>query len=74
MKKKDNLLEILKKENDYHLTSFLSPNDLLSLALLNKKYYTFLAGILESQRLDSHQTVKQTKAKSQKSKTTKQKQ
>ncbi len=54
--------------------TFLQANDLLSLALLSKKYYTLLVPTLEGLRLDAQQTAKQTRPKTQKSKPNKTKQ
>lgn len=41
-KKKDNLFDVIKKDNEYHLTTFLEENDLFNLSLLSKKYYAQL--------------------------------
>jgi hypothetical protein len=71
MKKRDNLFELIKKDKEYNLMTFLDPQDLLELSLLSKKYYAQLVSTLEVKRLDKEQLTKQTKSKPQKSKPTK---
>jgi hypothetical protein len=68
MKKRDPLLEVLKKEKEMGVLLFLQPKDLLALALLSKKYYALLVPTLEGQRLDAQQSAKQSRPKAQKPK------
>lgn len=66
MKKRDSLLEVIRKEKEFGVLAFLQPQDLLALALLSKKYYAQLVAALEGQRLDAQQTAKQPRSKPQK--------
>jgi hypothetical protein len=74
MKKKDQLLEIVKKNETYNLLSYLVPQDILNLSLVGKRYYSSLLGTLSSLRIDSEITTKQNKSRPAKSKNLKNKQ
>lgn len=52
MKKKDQLLDILKKNETYNLLAYLHPQDLLNLSLASKRYYSCMLSTLNSIRLD----------------------
>lgn len=69
--KKTTLFEVIKKEKEYNLTTYLQPVDILNLSLLSKKYYSQLVPILEINRLDNQQNTKQIKTKAQKTKNNK---
>lgn len=71
--KKNTLFEIIKKEKQFKITTFLNSADILNLSLLSKKFYSQLAAILELNRLDNQQNMKQLKNKNPKSKNNKQK-
>ena len=62
-KKKDQLLEIIKKDEQCHLTRFLEADELLSLALSNKRYYLTLMPILSAYQLDEQATNTRIKTK-----------
>lgn len=72
--KKTTLFEIVKKEKEFHLTTYLQSTDILNLSLLSKKFYSQLVPILETNRLDNQQNTKQIKTKAQKTKNIKVKQ
>ena len=73
MKKKDQLLEIVKKNETYNLLSYLGPQAILNLGLVSKRYYSSLLGTLSSMRIDSEISIKQSKSKPTKSKNIKSK-
>ena len=52
MKKKDKLLDILKKDEEFHLMDFLDIADIHELSLINKKYYMQMLPILQVRKLD----------------------
>ena len=62
-KKKDQLLEIIKKDEECHMTRFLEAGDLLSLALSSKRYYLSLMPILTAYQLDDQTTNTRIKTK-----------
>jgi hypothetical protein len=61
LKKKDQLLEILKKEDKYHLTQYLDIIDIATLSTVSKRYYVQLVPMVHAFKLD--QEVEQTSNK-----------
>jgi hypothetical protein len=52
IKRKDQLLEVLKKEEQLHLTDFLTLQDLAILSISSKKYCLLLTPLLSALRED----------------------
>lgn len=52
LKKRDRLLEVLKNDERYHLTHFLTSSDIAMLSLTAKRYYMQLVPVLNSMKLD----------------------
>lgn len=69
MRKKDPFFEIIKKDKDFELLSFLAPKDVLNLSLCSKKLYSCLIATLQTLKLDLE--IQQPKSKAKKNKNNK---